>query len=562
MKHTYQYDHYYLYAEIEQILKDWAEKYPAYTKLETIGTTYEGRSIYIMAVTDTRTGDFTEKPAFYTEGNIHAGEVTGSMSVMLLLDTLLSNTDDEEIAKLLEKNTFYMLPRVSPDGSEHYLTTPESLRSSKRPYPFTQEMPGLQPRDLDGDGAIRTMRVKTPYGMWKKSEKDDRLMTKRLPDDVDGDFYDLYTEGEIIDYDGISIKPAPARYSYDFNRNYPVGWKPEWEQRGAGETSLCNPETQANSKWLLAHRDQLCTCIDMHTHGGMVLYTPGYISAKQADREDMELYKAIGRMGAEETGYPLLNVYDDFGIPSDPATYGGFDDFCHFIIGIPAFTIECWDVEARAGVKACFPPKEDETEEERSDEEYKLLKWIDENVAKGEGFMPWTAYAHPQLGEVEIGGINTKFLFQNPPVSFLEEDIVKHVRFMLRAVKAFPRIVIEKAEAEKLADGLYRVTAVIGNRGFLPTYIFNQALKDVRMKEMTADISGAEVIEGAKEAKFGHLAGYGNQGYMGWGLPATTFPTKPMEKKLTWIVRGEEGAKLTLTVTGDRTGVTRKEIIL
>ncbi len=562
MKHTYKYDHYYLYSEIEEILKTWIAKCPSYTKLETIGTTYEGRNIYVMAVTDTRTGDFSEKPAFYTEGNIHAGEVTGSMSVMLLMDTLLSNTDDPEIARLLEKNTFYILPRVSPDGSEHYLTTPETLRSSKRPYPFLQEMPGLQPRDLDGDGVIRTMRVKSPYGMWKVSPLDDRLMTKRLPDDVDGDFYDVYTEGEILDYDGLTVKPAPAKYSYDFNRNYPVDWKPAWVQRGAGETSLCNPETQANAKFLMAHKDQLCCCIDMHTHGGLVLYTPGSQSAKNADPEDIKLYKTIGLMGAEETGYPLLNVYDDFSPQSDPATYGGFDDFCHFIIGIPAFTIECWDIEARSGIERSIPPKENMSEEERRENEYKMLKWIDANLPEGEGFMPWTAFEHPQLGTVEIGGINVKFIYQNPPKSFLEEDITKHVNFMLRAVKAFPRVIVEKAEAEKLADGLYRVSAVIGNRGFLPSYVFNQALKDERMPEMTAALTGAEVVEGGEEVKFGHLAGYGNQSMMTWGFPATTVHTKPMEKKITWIVRGKAGSKLTITVTGDRTGVTKAEITL
>ena len=40
MKHTYKYDHYYLYSEIEEILKTWIAKCPSYTKLETIGTTY------------------------------------------------------------------------------------------------------------------------------------------------------------------------------------------------------------------------------------------------------------------------------------------------------------------------------------------------------------------------------------------------------------------------------------------------------------------------------------------------------------------------------------------
>ena len=132
MKHTHVYDHYYLYGEIAEIVKGYAAQYPQYAKLDVLGQTEEGRDILLLEITDLSTGDFADKPAYYVEGNIHAGEVTGSMTVMYLMDTIFSNLDDPEIAKILKKNTFYLLPRVSPDGTEHYLTTPESLRSVPR----------------------------------------------------------------------------------------------------------------------------------------------------------------------------------------------------------------------------------------------------------------------------------------------------------------------------------------------------------------------------------------------------------------------------------------------
>lgn len=554
MNHTYQYDHYYQYQELADIVRGYAAQYPQYTKLDVIGQTKEGRDILLLEITDTSTGDFADKPAYYVEGNIHAGEVTGSMTVMYLMDTIFSNLDDPEIAKILKRNTFYLLPRVSPDGTEHYLTTPESVRSVPRYYPYATEMPGLQPKDLDGDGAIRLMRVRTPYGAWKKSALDERLMTRRLPDDDEGEFYNIYPEGIIQDYDGLNIHEAPQKFGYDFNRNYPVGWQPEWEQRGGGEYPLCNPETKANADFLMSHRN-ICSCVDMHTSGGMILYTPGYKKRKDAEAADIELYKALGQMAAEESGFPLLNVYEEFMPQSAPVTYGGFDDFCHFIIGIPAFTIECWDLDARAGVERHFPPKEDKTEKEREADEYKVLKWLDANLTPEQGFKPWTPFAHPQLGEVEIGGVYSKFVEQNPPTPFLEQEISKHVKFMLREVKALPRVQFDAVRSEKLADGLYRVEAVVGNTGFMPTYVFREGLKNKAVKPLSVELSGFDsLVEGKAAQEIGHLQGYSGIRTMDWGIPARSMETEPHCKKVSWIVRCAEGTELTLTCSGGKIG--------
>ena len=553
MKHTQVYDHYYLYQEIKDLMTGYAKDYPEYTKLDVVGRTDEGRDILLLEITDTRTGDFSDKPAYYVEGNIHAGEVTGSMTVMCLMDTIFTNLKEPEMARLLERYTFYLLPRVSPDGSEYYLTTPNTVRSVNRLYPYDRPLPGLTPKDLDGDGAIRFMRVKSPYGAWKISDKDPRLMTRRLPDEIDGEFYNVYPEGEILDYDGMSIKEAPAAFGNDYNRNYPVNWKPEWEQRGAGRYPLANPETRANADFLFAHQN-VCAVVDMHTSGGMVLYTPGYKSSKDADPADIAIYKTIGKMASEENGYPLLAVYDEFSPASNPATFGGFDDFCHFMIGIPAFTIECWDLRARAGIKLSVPPKEDISEEERLEDEYKVLQWLDANLEPEEGFKPWTEYDHPQLGKVEIGGVYAKFVEQNPPKKLLQQEVEKHVRFMLREVKALPWVQFDRVQTKALAEGLYEVTAVVGNTGFMPTYVFREGLKNKALKGLTVEISGGEVVTGKAAQEIGHLEGYSGIQTLDWGIPSRSIETDPFCKKVSWIVRAKAGDTLTLTCSGGRIG--------
>ena len=102
MKHSQKYDHFYLYSEIEEIIKGYLREYPSFTRLESIGVTAEGRNIWAVSVTDTANGGFEEKPAYCVNANIHAGEVTGSMCAMYLLDVLYSNMDDPEIKKLFQ----------------------------------------------------------------------------------------------------------------------------------------------------------------------------------------------------------------------------------------------------------------------------------------------------------------------------------------------------------------------------------------------------------------------------------------------------------------------------
>ena len=130
------YDHFYRYEEITAILKGYEAEFPEMVRLTALNQTLEGRNIWAIEFTDRTTGDYLDKPAYYIEANIHAGEVTGCMSAMYFLDYMFTNCKtDPEVQNLLKKYTFYMVPRVSPDGSECYLTTPDTIRSVNQLYP-------------------------------------------------------------------------------------------------------------------------------------------------------------------------------------------------------------------------------------------------------------------------------------------------------------------------------------------------------------------------------------------------------------------------------------------
>lgn len=561
MKTTYTYDHFYLYGEIEEILRGYAEKYPHLTRLESLGKTAAGRDIWAISVTDTRTGDFADKPAYCVDANIHAGEVTGSMCAMYLLDVLYSGSgEDPAIDKLLETYTFYVIPRITPDGSEVYLTTPATLRSIDKMYPFEDLMPGVQPCDLDGDGVIRRMRVQSPYGVWKQSPDDPRLLVKRGPDDTEGVFYNVFSEGMIEDYEAGWVTQAPNKWGNDFNRNFPFAWEPEVRQTGAGTYPLIHTETKVMADFIAAHRN-ICCILNMHTMGGVYLYPPGYKSGKEAFKEDMALYKALGRMGTEESGYPAANVRDEYVEQGAGPIRGLFDDFNHFAMGLVNFTIECWDLYPRAGFPHKYPlqPKTDA-------EQYEIMKavyaWADANLGP-EAIKPWTPFEHPQLGPVEIGGYDYKTLVQNCPPAFLQQEVEKHGRFMLREAKAMPRLEIRDVQVTPVGDA-YKLEARVCNPSFLPTYVTKEALNLRIVGPLQAELEGEglELLEGKPTVDLGQLEGYSGIRAASAMGGQTSIMGAPCEKKVSWIVRAPAGTKIRVCFRHPRAGRASTEVVL
>ena len=128
------FDSFYTYAELTETLEAWASEFPSRFAFESIGKSYEGRDIWLCTVTNTGTGPPGEKPAVVIHAQIHAMEFTGTTAALDLLDRLL-HSDDERARHAVDTRTFYVVPRVNPDGADAGLADGRFRRSSVRPYP-------------------------------------------------------------------------------------------------------------------------------------------------------------------------------------------------------------------------------------------------------------------------------------------------------------------------------------------------------------------------------------------------------------------------------------------
>jgi murein tripeptide amidase MpaA len=543
--------HYYTNSELETFIFDAEKNYPEFITVESVGKSYENRDIWAVTITNKKTGSHDEKPAIYIDGNIHAGEVTASMVCLKIIDYLTKSYESDSKARhLMDTKTFYVLPRVNPDGAENYLTTPYTLRSSVRPYPENNiiDLPGLHPEDINNDGMILQMRVRDDKkGEWKISKKDSRVMLPRQPGERNGPFYRIYTEGFIKDYDDMEFDFHKTPWGLDLNRNFPSNF--DKDNISAGPYPTSEPEAKTIVDFILNHKNiGLLNCF--HTTGGFYFRNPYTYSDEEMDQEDLRATIEIAREGFYATGYSDVKS-------NNRST---LTEWAYEHLGIIGYTTELWDRQNRAGLtgEQVHNPK---NIEEMEEVEIKLLTWNDRELS-GKGFYNWTKFDHPQLGDVEIGGWDHKEAVQNPPRHLLDQECYKNAHWALNQASALPEAQISDASYDKISDKVYKITIKCENHGYLPTHITNKG-KDIKAsKEDRVSLSSfsgnVEFLSGKSDDEIGFIAGYMNgqqKQYFSFGQPAKN------SQHYSWIIKLESiPQKLEVKLISSRGGTDTKEL--
>jgi murein tripeptide amidase MpaA len=552
-------DRYFRYDDLTAMLHRWAERHPRLCRVESAGRTWQGRDIWAVTLTNRETGPDTEKPAVFVDANIHAGEVTGSATVLWLIDHLLEGYGtDDDVTRMLDTSALYAIPRINCDGSEAYLTSPAFMRSSLRPYPFEEQQDGLFQKDMDGDGWVTSMRVKDPNGPWKVSEKDPRLMVPRRPDEYGGEYWFVMPEGEIQNWDGGEIQLAQALMGLDHNRNFPFEWAPEEAQRGAGPYPLSEPETRAVADFMLA-RPNICATQHFHTFSAAILRPSSQMPDDDMPKFDVHVYKAIGAMMTEDTGYPCISIFEGFAYEKKKPVKGSVLDWVYSTFGAYAYATELWSLWGQAGIepKDLITYMRDRPEED----DVAMLKVLDER-AVGHGYQEWRRFDHPQLGPVEIGGFEFKFALQNPPGPMLEDVASRNGRSVLRLMGVLPRIVFAGEEVDRVGEGTCRVSALVQNTGFLPTWLSECGRKARQIQPLKVTISspgGVELVSDRDEVKIDQLDGRASS-YESFSF----FPYygNQTRKRVSWIVKGPSGVAVSLEAVSTKGGVARTTLTL
>lgn len=331
--------------------------------------------------------------------------------------------------------------------------------------------------------------------------------------------YRIYSEGLDNDLDGRYNEDGIG--GLDLNRNYPENWRPEpgrdltgrgWTQLGAGAYPLSEPETRYTVMFLL-HHPNIGAGQSMDTKGPMILRAPATSRSKESILEqDLKYFHYFDERGKEITGYRITgDIYWD--IPNQMKVvfegmkdferkgrplFGTHMDYGYFQFGALWYGDELWCAGKVIDYNGdgVFSPTE-------------VLRWNDEALG-GKGFKNWKTYEHPQLGEVEIGGYNPKFFWQNPPPEYLEKWAKNEAMLNLLLAKSLPQVKIISVNMKSLSDskGIYEISGIFTNEGFLPTALeMAKRIKIVRPDRVDIKLpeKGIELIEGKNSVELGWL---------------------------------------------------------
>jgi hypothetical protein len=474
---------YYTYDGITSICDELVSAYPDLISKTSIGRSYEGRNIWVLEITDSKTKSAEDKPGFYIDGNIHSNEIQGSeISLYTAWYLVESFNENAFINSLLKEKVFYIVPTINPDARDNYMKAPNTANTPRSGMiPFDDDRDGLEDEDglddINGDGHVTYMRRKNPNGRYKIDPENPKWLIRAEPDEP-GQYEFLGIEGFDNDGDGRVNEDRVGGY-YDPNRDWGWDWQPDYIQSGALKYPFSVPENRAVAEFVMKHPN-IAGAQSYHNTGGMILRGPGS-SSEEGTFHDMDksVYDAIGKLGSKIIpGYEYMVLYSDL----YPA-FGGELSWFHGGRGIFTFSNELF-------TSKYFFNKEYKNYNERMKDAFEFDKYL----LFEDAYVEWTPYDHPIYGEIEVGGFKRNYSRADPGF-LLESDAHRNMAFTIYHAYHTPKLIVEEVKEKDLGKGLKEITVTIANKRMIPTHTGNDVQNRINPPDYIS-IAGSQVIAG------------------------------------------------------------------
>ncbi|MDP9798839.1 murein tripeptide amidase MpaA [Catenuloplanes nepalensis] len=286
---------YHNYAEMTAVINQVVSDHPAIARKSSIGTSYEGRDLPVIKISDNVATDESEPEILFNHQQHAREHLTVEMAIYLLNLFTDNYGTDTRITNIVNSREIWIVPTVNPDGSEYDIAT----------------------------GSYRS---------WRKNRQPNSGSTA-IGTDLNRNWgYNWGCCG------GSSGTPSSLTYR--------------------GPSAFSAPETQrlrnfVNSR-VIGGVQQIKTNIDWHTYSKLVLWPYGYTTANTATGMNADQYNTFATLGTQMAN---LNGYTPEQSSDLYITDGDSLDWMWATHKIFAYTFEMYPGSSGSG-GGFYPPDE------------------------------------------------------------------------------------------------------------------------------------------------------------------------------------------------------------
>lgn len=536
-------DGYHDAARLSAALDSIARANRGFVTLSTIATTPGRRPVQLV-----RLGDSDEKPALLILAGAHGPQLASSEVALRVIKELAARHTTQRLATTLYNDyTIYVVPRLNPDASESFFG---NVRMERRgnDQPGDDDRDGAAnedaPDDLNGDGMITMMRVRVGAGGEYFTDPVDPSVMRRA-DVTKGEtgMYRMFIEGR--DDDGDDEFNEDGLGGTDVAMNFANNYT--WFQAGSGDGPFRTPESRAIAE-LMSDRLNIAAVYVLGMQDNLVKAwegrrVPGISGNAQGTSAGGPLTATLpednpwfAEVSKRFTATPKTDA------PTSAAENGDPLSWAYYHMGRFAFGSRVWwpgkaAADTAAGRRA---PTPDPVADERNQ-----YRWMKANNAAG--FVEWTAVPGYMIdgSPVEVGGFAPGALL-NPSASVLDSLGTKQADWVLSLTRMLPKIGMAPATVEAVGPRVWRVKAVVSNSAYLPTNaaIGVRSRLPLRAKVELTLGNNQSLGSGRKLAYINALRGSGSA------------------EEFEWLVIGDAGSTVTLTVGSPHAGMQTQTIAL
>ena len=314
--------HYHSYEEMTEYLQSVARKRPDISVLHSIGTTYEGRDIWALKISDNPSEYEPEEPEVLYIGMHHAREWISHEIPLYFIDYIVNNYGrDPRTTFVVNNRQMWIVPMLNPDG---YVYDGNGDYSNRHDWRKNREpnWDGSYGTDLNRNYGWHWGEV--GYQGYANPRREDYIGPYDTKDD-DGDFRLNEDPMDGIDNDGDG--------------------KIDEDTRGGFSTA----ETRIIRDLAIEHDFKIS--MSYHSYAETIYW--GYMYTRQLP-PDEQLYKHIAEGIHRFNGYECRNYTEDDRNRRGPLVDGDLNDYLYGEHGILSFCIEVGS-EAKGGF---YPPED------------------------------------------------------------------------------------------------------------------------------------------------------------------------------------------------------------